>query len=259
MSEAERAPWSRIAKRQTGHLRPRLRGLWSGAAVTAGVASLFLIAGLAQAAPLTLNPPYTGAVPILNEPKTWNAGTGFIKWPTGTNVNPNSGGAGYDVWARSAGSLVGGTHGSDNTQAGFNITVFCGACVGDTLVTFNWKVTWNATMDLTCGGSVNNQFGVDGQVFDHTGTSLGFSSFHVWWQSSATVPTHLTGGGTNVAYSVPIAVGALAGTYYLHTWLFSEVYTTCPAGSAATSYANSELNVAVPGGQGGTLTSVVIS
>lgn len=262
MSEAKRAPWSRIAKRQTGYLRPRLRGLWSGAAVTAGVASLFLIAGVAQAANVTLLPPYTGAVPILNEPKTWNVGSGFIKWPTATNVNPNSGGAGYDVWARSTGPTVPSTHGSDNTQAGFNITVVCGICAGDTLVTFNWKVTWNATMDLTCnGGSVNNQFGVDGQIFDHAGTSLGFTTTHIWWQSSTTVPTHLTGAATNAIYTVPIGITPPLppGTYYLHTWLFSEVYTNCPSPWTVGTYANSELNVATPGGQGGTLTSVVIS
>lgn len=226
-----------------------------------GATAIFLIAGLAQAGPVTLLAPYTG-VPILNAPKTWNVGTGFIKWPVAVNANLVTGKAGYDVWARSTQSATGGTHGSDNTQAGFNITVNCGPCIGDTIVNFNWQITWNATMDLTCvGGSVNNQFGVDGQVYDHTGASLGYTPVHIWWKSSVAVPTHLTGSQTNALYTVGVSIAPAvfaAGTYYLHTWLFSEVYTQCGTGALG-PYANSELNVATPGGQGGTLLSVQIS
>lgn len=234
---------------------------YRASALAAGVAVVCLVAGVAEAGLVTLIAPYNAAT-ILGSPTTWSTGTGFIKWPTAPNAHATNGLAGYDVWTRTTASAAGGTWGSDTTQAGFNVSELCGPCVGDTSVTFNWKVTWNYTLDLTCaGGTATNLFDVNGQILDATGLSHGFNAVQVNGQTTTTAPTHQSGGNVNmvVVVTVPLTSGVLNGQYYLHTWLSTEVYTTCPGGTPVGTYSNSELDVASSGGQGATLTSIQIS
>ena len=91
---------------------------------TAGLIAVAIAStGLAQAAPFTLYPPYV-ATTIVKSPVTWNTGAGYIIFYFPTSATPGNGYVVIDPHALSGPGL--GTHGSDGTEAGFNVSYACG-------------------------------------------------------------------------------------------------------------------------------------
>lgn len=111
-------------------------------------------------------------------------------------------------------------------------------------------------MDLTCiGGSVSNQFGVYGEVDQVGGGVWNYSSVHLVWLSSTTVPTSKSSGATSMPLSVSVSLTPLlpgGGGFWLVSALRSEVWAAC--GTPPGGYANSELQIS-----SATLQSVVIA
>lgn len=171
-----------------------------------------------------------------------------MTWPTAPQMNLVTGVAKVDAKATSCG----GTWGTDNTEAGLMLNPYtCAAlcATGVHLVIFSWTITWSFQMNCTGTGSINNQFGVVGEIYSlANSTTSGYTKVQVNWLT-ATCPHTAFGGATKQVVNVGVTSKMITGQAYLfESFLFIEVYVS------TTGTGISEVNV-----PSATLSSVVLS
>lgn len=210
-----------------GVLRGRMR---SKLAAVGGIGLLVFLtasAGMAQAALVTLTPPYAAAS-ITASPITWNTGAGSLAFPV-LFATTTSGAAAIDAHATSGPGT--GQHGSNGNEAGFNISYVCtGGCPIARTLSFNWGGTWYVSATTTgTGCTAKATFTVYGFLTSATGVVIVGGHVIV---ASVTAPPGGTKTGPMTAFVLAIPALTPGTTYHLTSYLYGYTHTQCGDGTA---------------------------